>query len=378
MHDENLDQPSKNLVWQWHFPISPGDQRRRLLTVGGLLGAGLLCFALAALSVTRGSSDNSRFTIVLGMLFLGLLALGEMETKRARSTIISLNRMGLLTFADSRSTSSVDLRSCSTPNVRRRSSPTRWHWSLEASTPDAGWHRELANTSSYFQLSETDAMALEAELQHWSSWARSGLSPTQSPQAPTAAATPATISMPISSTVPPMATSSQFHWTPPRHLNASRNRRRLRLGTVGLAFLVAVVATITEWENGLAAVGFSMLTPVIILLVGAGLDLLFRSGQKFSIDIKDGLLTINRGRGEPVIVPIHTIRSLSVDSATSSVNTGTTTQRTMIWKLSIHSDQDPSKPDPTLAVIPTGFGSGFNTDEAIKLESGLRGFLSQL
>ncbi len=366
MSNKTSSQPSGDLVWEWHFPISPEDQRRRLLTAGGFFGAGLTCLVLAAFSISQGSSGTSRFSIVLGLLFLGLLALGEMETKRARSTVIGLNRMGLLTFTDSRTTSSVDLRTSSVPSIRRRTSPARWHWSIELNTPDAGWHREIANTSSYFQLSESEAKALEADLQHWSSWARGGQTIVQTPLAGIGASTPTA------------ATPNQFHWTPPRHPKADRNRRRLRIGVGVFALLVAVLAAVSEWKNGLAAVGFSMLTPVIILLVGAGLDLLFRSGQGFTIDINDGLLTIGRGRGESIIVPVRTIRSLSVDSATSSVNTGGTTQRSTIWKLSIQSDQDPSKPEPILVFIPTGFGSGFNTDEAIKLEASLRGSLSQL
>lgn len=350
-------------VWQWSYPRTERDNKRRLLHAGGLAILGTLCLAYAlitAVTSTGNAVSAVRFPLVFGAISLSLAAMGDAQTRRARSTTMSIDNLGLLTITDNQSSSTLDLCTSSVPDVRVRAGSQYSKASIEAISPSGPWHRELASIAGNLRLGTEEIHKLQVELHKWSIWASGGKSVALAKQSisarkqhPSIGSTPAT----------------PFTWTPPRHPNAARNQRRFRVGSaLGLGALAIGIAA-SQWENGLDDVVISMFVPVLLLLFGFGLDRSYAVGQNFLIHVDRSTLTVTKGNKTLHAVPLASIRQLEVD-ASAQASTTQTSQRHIMWYLRMEVE-----PEPLKVQIPRGLGSGFSKDAAIQLEADLNRFI---
>ncbi len=264
-------------VFEWRAPIAADLARKERLTLLGLFGSGIALIVWGVVSAVTGLAGDIRYVLVLGTMLAALGLFGALDSRRLRSTVLSIDRMGTLTVSDTKGSASIDLRTVSALSIRRRAGRPQWRWSIEAVQPDGAWHVELGGLASYWNLDENTVGALEVELQRWLTWANGGvavpstanqgnapLSQEMHPQEMLSQKTPATdrVAEPVSVRGTRVSTHSVFEWQPPEHPNKVRNRHRLRIGVIAFALVIAVVAAISEADNGVSAVLLSMFVPV--------------------------------------------------------------------------------------------------------------------
>ncbi len=227
--------------------------------------------------------------------------------------------------------------------------------------------------ATYWNLDEAVVRSLETELRRWTTWANGGSTvagaadPSASASTGTgsaAAGRPGATPNRIAGAV--TNTADSFVWTLPSHPNRARNRRRLRIGIVALALLIAIIAAVSEWENGPAAVGFSMFVPVLILVIGAGVDFVYTIGGRFQIAVDRAGLSIRRSSKPPLVIPAAEVRGLEIElrQLVSSSEVGDSSS----WFLEVQRTDGESVSMP----IPSALGSAFGRNEAIALAAELR------
>lgn len=361
-------------VFTWSAPIGSELARKERLTQLGLLGSGLAAMGWGAASAASDLGGDVRFLMVIGFMLLCLWAFGLMNSRQLRSTQIRIDRMGTLVVSDANGSSSIDLRTVSLLSIRRRNGRPQWKWSIEAVHRSGAWHTELAPLASYWNLDDETIAALDAELQRWLAWANGSASSAASasasalPAEAQGAATALTGPLAEPITVRGASTNSRssFEWQPPEHPNKARNRRRLRIGVIGFALFVAVLAAISEAENGIAAVLFSMFVPVLILLIGFGIDRAYEFGRRFRIGVDHAGLSIRRSSKPPLVIPTDAVRSLQI--TLSSEATHDASIESSNWYLTVGRADG----ENVRIALPLSLGSSFVRNDAIALESELR------
>ncbi len=365
-------------VFEWRAPIAADLARKARLSQLGLFGAGGVMVALGIVSAVSDVAGDVRFLLVVGLMLLGLGILGAMDSRRLRSTVLRIDRMGMLSLTDSKGSASIDLRGVSVLAIRHRTGRPQWRWSIEAVQPAGGWHADLAGLATYWNLDQATITALDAELQRWLAWA-TGRSPgTGADAGPSAASeiggpgsrfvgsSAAASTTPVD--VPGATTNTDriFEWQPLAHPNKARNRRRVRIGVGGLVLAIAVIAAVSEAENGLSAVLLSMFVPVLILLFGFGFDRVYDLSKRFRVRVDGAGLSIRRSSGKEVVIPASDIVSLSVSLVQHSSHDANVDSSS--WFLQVQRVDG----EWTKAQLPVFFGTSFARNDAIALEAELR------
>ncbi len=366
-------------VYEWRAPVDGALVTKERITVAALLGGGAAMAAWGVISAVIGAGADVRFLVVVGVMLLSLGAWAVRDSRRLRSTVIRIDRMGTLTVSDTKQQATIDLRTVSTLSVRRRSGRPQWHWSIEAAHPGGAWHAELAGLATYWNLGDDEMAKLESELLGWLAWATGNAAVARAPGAASASPSASFAAGSITdagSSRPPAAaiavrgvvtsTPREFEWEPPEHPNKARNRRRLRIGVVGFAVLVALFAAISEAENGVTAVLFSMFVPVLILLIGFGVDRAYDLGRRFRIGVDANGLSIRRSSKPPIVVAAPTIATLQISLAHESTHDANIEASN--WYLTVGTNDGETKRIP----IPLSLGSSFARNDAIALEAELR------
>ncbi len=359
-------------VYEWRAPVSTDLARKGRFSQAVCFAGGIGLVVWGVASAATAFAGDARALIVVGLMLAGLGVLGAWDSRRLRSTVVRIDRMGTLTVSDARGSTSVDLRTVTDVAIRRRNKRPQWRWSIEAVARDGAWHAEIAAIATYWNLDETVIRSLETELRRWTAWANGGSvvgASTESSMARSAEPGDSGVRRPSVST--PVVGSvvnspDAFVWRLPTHPNRARNRRRLRIGVVGFALAIAVFAAVSEWENGLTAVALSMFVPVLILVIGAGIDFFYTIGRRFQIGVDRAGLSIKRSSKEPLVIPAADVRSLAIElrQTHSSPEIGDASS----WFLEIHRASGESVTMP----IPSALGSAFGRNEAIALEAELR------
>lgn len=373
-------------VYEWRAPIPPELAKKGRLTLLGTVGGGAASIAWGVAAAVAGIPGDVRLLTVMGVMLLTIGMLGRGHSGRLRSTVIRVDRLGTLTVSDAKRTDSIDLRTVSALAIRERSGRPQWLWSIEAVHRAGAWHTELPALAGYWNLAKGDVAELEAELRRWLAWATGTMVPASSP-APDPAANPDSTTpgstapgstapgstapggfdsapIPVNGTV--TSTAHVFEWQPPQHPNKARNRRRLRIGVVGFAVLIAVFAAVSEAENGVSAVIFSMFVPVLILVIGFGLDRAYDYGRRFRLGVDERGLWIRRSSKEPVVIARTDVATLTLRLSHDSTHDADV--ETTSWTLGV----DRRTGDPVNTRLPLALGSSFSRNDAIALEAELR------
>lgn len=378
-------------VWRWGYPITKRDETRRRVHAGGLILLGALCILYLVIAVVMGSGSaapaGTRFLVVLGVMSISIGIMGELQTRRARSTELRIDGNGVLTFIDSKHANSIDLRTCSQPAVKHRSRPSGSVWMIEAIAPSGAWHQDFANTAAHLRMAEDDVNALRAELVHWSTWASRGQARPHGPQ-PQSSQSASPAATPPEATPPhlvqphlPQAGSGQptgqgnapgtFEWRPAIKANADKNRQNLRKISAAVIGAMVVIIIFAQAKNGLAAVLFSMFLPVMLVSVAVVLDFAFRQGRAFRLVAQGGVLTVWNGTRQGASIPLSTVQAFRVDSRTMRSSSSTTSSSSTAWFVTLTAQ--PSQPE---IAIPGGFAVEFGRQQAIELEVSLNQLLS--
>ncbi len=374
-------QPASDAVFVWRPPIDPALAKRELFTRIGLLGGGVLAMAVGIVMAVSGRSGFTRELVVVGVMIFGLGLFGLRDSKKARSTALTIDRNGTLAVAQAGTVTHVDLRTASSVAVRRRSGQPQWKWSIEAVTPAGGWHTELAPLASYWNQPKATMASLELELQRWLSWANPDLTSPTTVSPTTSSSTtvsPGTQSFTQPNAGAPVAvrgtveaSDARFVWTPARSENAGRNRTRFRLVWLVLVVISAVFAAASVWSDGLDAVVFSMFAPGLLLLAGVGIDRVFAVGGKYRVIVDHAGLSIDPGRRTKVTFDRSNISSISVHTR-QTTNVGTSNTSSSQWYIQVGRRSDQPGDTAFSSVIPLGLGTSFGRNDAIALESELR------
>lgn len=352
------------VVYEWRAPVGPALVKKERLTIAGLLGTGAAMVGWGLVSSLVGVGADVRFLIVAGAFMLCLGALSVLDSRRLRSTVIRVDRTGTLSFSDTKRQSALDLRTVPVLSIRRRSGQPQWRWSIEAANEGGAWHAELAGIATYWNLGEADVANLEQELGRWHAWATTNTPHARS--AVGAAPPPASANQPIAVRGAVTSTPHDFEWQPPEHPNKARNRRRLRIGVGAVALFIAIVAAISEAENGVTAVLFSMFVPVLILVLGFGIDRAYDLGRRFRIGVDRNGLSIRRSSKPPVVVPASAIASLQITlSQAATHDAGVESSN---WVLAVVKTDG----ETVRSALPLWLGSSFVRNDAIALEAELR------
>ncbi len=160
------------------------------------------------------------------------------------------------------------------------------------------------------------------------------------------------------------STTDRFVWSPPLTGNAIIVRRRLRATSAMLVVLTSLWAGASVWADGLDAVAFALIVPLILFAVAVLIDRLFAVGGRLRLEVDGDALVMQRGKRRDV-VPRHeiagvAIRSKSVDDRSSPGPPG--------WYVVIERVDGPT----LSAIVPVGMGSAFDRHEALRLEATLR------
>ena len=157
-----------------------------------------------------------------------------------------------------------------------------------------------------------------------------------------------------------------FEWRPTKHPKRDRNRKRIRLGFGVAALLVAIGAAVSSWSDGVVNVVASMFVPVLILLIGFGIDRIYDAGRNFSIRADGISLTIHRGgRAAPAVIPVSELTGLRVASQRVAAPNGT---HGSAWHIVAERRNDKAVD----VILPTFLGTTFGRDDAHELEAELR------
>ncbi len=147
----------------------------------------------------------------------------------------------------------------------------------------------------------------------------------------------------------------RFVWSPPLTDSATRARRRIRIVSAALVLSAALWAAASVWSDGLDAVVFALIVPLLLVMIAVGIDRLFAVGSGLRVEVDDQTLTLVRGaRRDRVGVD---------DLATVSVVSKSTGWYVVIGRVD---------GDPLSALVPVGVGSAFDRLEATALEAELR------
>ncbi len=353
-------------TWTWRVRADPGAIRRLRLIRLGIVVVVALTVGWVVVQASSDPPGSIRFPLVFGVVLLGVLGLEEFNTRRSFSGVLSVDTTGTLTVEDSRGRRTVDLATASEPAVKPRSTTTGARWSVEMNTPDGGWHWEIGRIA-FKNIGTAAARELETDLRRLHRrFSGGGGAESVEGAVPVAAATSAPVS--VGSAV---SAGETVVWSVPRSPGAERNRRRVRLGFAVATVVIVVVAAATTWSEGPGTVAVSMFTPVLVALVGFGVDRLYSVGSSFRIEVRDGGLTASKGSKMLLEAPRGSVRSVSVSSNVVNVNTAGTQTRQTVWRLVADLGGD----EPSEVVIPSGLGQAMNRDEAIALESRLRSAL---
>lgn len=345
-------EPEHTTVFEWQPEITDHLRTRERFTRLVTFGAGGVSAIWGIGAATGLILGDARYLIVLGLMLVTIGILGLGPSRSLRSTRVHVDGNGTLHVTDDEVSTVIDLRIASELAVRRRQARPQWKWSIEVIHCEGAWHTTLAPLASYWNLDETSIRSLEADLQRWMTWANGGSAPAPTPAAPWA----------------PTPTPTEFVWRPADQPNRERNRNRLRLGTIGLALVIAIAATISEAENGLSAVLFSMFVPVLVLIIGFGVDRVYDAGRKFSVRMDSFGLTVLGARGNISMVPRAEIVRPYVVLREQLVASGSTSTRSSNWFLGV----ERSSGDPIEWLLPTKLGTRFDQNDAMLLEAAIR------
>ncbi len=362
-------QPASEAVFVWQPPIIPTLAKRELFTRVGLLGGGALAMAVGIGLAVSGRSSFTRELVVVGFMILSLGIFSLRDSKKARSTTVTIDGNGTLAVSQAGTVTHVDLRTASSVSVRRRSGQPQWKWSIEAVTPAGGWHTELAPLASYWNQPKATMESLELELRRWLAWANPDLeSPTTA--APSFARS-STGGAPVAVRGAVEASDARFVWTPARSENAGRNRTRFRIFWLVLVTVTVILAAVSVWSDGLDAVVFSMFAPGLLLLAGVGIDRVFAVGGRYRVVVDHSGLSIDPGRRAKVTFDRSNIASISVNTrqVTSGGSTNTSSSQ---WYIQVVRRSDQPSDTAFTSVIPLGLGTSFGRNDAIALEAELR------
>ena len=319
--------------------------------------APLALVALLGCATTSQAADP-------GVRRVGILVMEEMATRRALSAEMSVDSAGLLTVRNSSGSSTVDLSRASEPVVKVRSGSSNVRrWSVEMDTPDGAWHWDIGRLA-FKDIDRGVMEELEAELRRLSRRFHASAAPTGS-LGPAAAGSGETSESPLA------GSGETLVWTIPRSPNAERNRRRLRIGFWGTALVLAVILAAANWSEGLGTVALTMFVPVLLALIGFGLDRLYTVGHKFRIEVRDGTLKATNGARTLLEVPSDSVRSVSVRTTHTNMYSGGAHTRATTWVVFV----DVGEAEPSQVAFPSGFGVTMNRDHAISLEARLRSAL---
>ncbi len=159
-------------------------------------------------------------------------------------------------------------------------------------------------------------------------------------------------------------TADRFVWSPPVTDLARAARIRIRAISLVLVILVALWAASAVWADGLDAIVFALVVPLMLIAIAAAVDRLSNVGGQLRIETSQEGLTLKRGRVRQ-FVAYPDITNVSVRSKNPSDR-----QRPALsgWYVSI----ERSVGETISAQVPLGLGSAFDRSEAERLEAELR------
>lgn len=160
------------------------------------------------------------------------------------------------------------------------------------------------------------------------------------------------------------STPSRFVWSPPITAGGLLARKRMRMISVALVLIAAIWAAVSVWADGLDAVVFALVVPLMLVGIGVAIDRLLGVGSRLRIEVDDHRLAVRQGKRRDV-VPLTelagiTVRSKSVDDRSTPGPSG--------WYVVVERIEGAS----LSVMVPTGIGSAFDRQEAIRLEATLR------
>lgn len=290
----------------------------------------------------------ARWTVVVALLLGGIGVLWWLEHRRLFSTRVTVDADGTLEVRDARSTHRIVLATVDSVAVRLRTatgqaalSPNT-RWTIEVLGPDASLRHELALVGGLFHLDEEDLHSLEAGL--CDAARRSGASLDGAPasdrgapsrgEAPGEAGHEAVAERAPAGVGAGASSGDPFTWSPPVSPAADRRRRRLRIGYIAFALVVAVLGARSAWEEGPTAILLSALTvPGLILLLCGGIDYAAGRARRFRLTVESGILQVHGG-GAAAAIPL-TGATVAVERRANLVSTGSRTIRTTHWQLEI-------------------------------------------
>ncbi len=365
-----------NEIWTWKYPSDSPALRYRWLVPGALVVAALALVGWAILGSASGRSTSIRYLLVMALMLLALAIMAEIDSRRALSTSISVDRGGLLTFSSGGDTTSFSLAEASEPSFRMRSHSVRFvsRWSLETLTPQGPWHREIMTVAGYSNLDENEIRGIESEIQrlHRRFTHQGQTDPTSMTADPHDGETPAmaveTVERAaVASTA--AGSDSSFVWVTPEIPTAQRNRRRVRLGFGLAALAVAVLAAASSWKDGPGAVALSMFVPVLLLLIGLGLDRMYVVGRGFRLTA-DRTGVQARKRSKVLLdTPRDRISSVTVSTTSGAVYASGIWTKTTVWWLKVGTTDGETE---EVALPTNGWGLKFGIDDAVEIETRLK------
>lgn len=160
------------------------------------------------------------------------------------------------------------------------------------------------------------------------------------------------------------STPNRFVWSPPITDGALLARKRMRMFSVALVLVAAVWAATSVWADGLDAVVFALIVPLMLVGIGVAIDRLLGIGSRLRIEVGDHGLVVKQGKRCDVLplaeVVDVAVRSKSVDDRSTPGPSG--------WYVVVERTEHA----PLSAMVPAGIGSAFDREEAIRLEATLR------
>ncbi len=347
--------------WTWQ-PTIGDDIATKGLVLSVALGIGAVgCLAAAAFM------DDVRFLLIVGLMLATLVWLGRSSTKQARTLQVTVDR-GIATFADSRRTTTVDLRTLESIDVSSRGDyQAGRRWAIEAVGPGTAVEHRIANVEQYWSLDSAEMAELRRGLQHYHQWYRSNATPAA---ATPAAATP--VAQAAASAPTSHAQGDSFEWRIPRHPNADRNRKRVAIISILIAGALAAAGIVSAWPDPLGVILSIVVLPGIVGLLGGGLWWAYTPVRRFRLTAADGVLFVHPtfGSKPPREVQLAGATDVVVDTSTNLVATGTgshTRQTTTYIKI-----DPPDGGSSERIALPNGPGSAMNAEQRLLLESQLR------
>ncbi len=185
------------------------------------------------------------------------------------------------------------------------------------------------------------------------------------PDAPTPASSPTPTEPDASSpTGTPLgaieSSERRFLWSPPLTPTARVARSRVRLLSLVLVALTGLWSASTVWTDGLDAIVFALMVPLMLIGGVLAVDRLMNVGAKLRIEATAEGVTVKRGRVRQ-LVPYGEITGLAVRSRTPDATSGN-------WFVVI----DRVGRESIKAAVPLGAGSAFDRTEAELLQAELR------